>query len=244
MKKNSDAYGALLRTYVQEGEDIEIVERDDGFIDAHEGVWHYFTEFDDWFEEEKEAIAYASGHVLDIGCAAGRVCLFLQEEGFRVTGIDNSPGAVRLAKARGVRRAYCRSITQIDRRLAPVDTFVMFGHNFGLFGNERRARWLLRRFKHLCGDDGLVLATSRDASISDLPADVAYRRRNLREGRLPGQMRVRIRHRDIVGPWLDFTFASKDEVVRVVDGTGWQISHFIDGEAGSFAVILEKPPGT
>jgi len=236
---NTDAYGALLQAHVDEGEEIEIVERDDGFIDAHEGVWHYFTEFDDWFEEEKEAIGYASGHVLDIGCAAGRVCLYLQKEGYRVTGIDNSPGAIRLAKKRGVKNAICRSITQIDRRLAPVDTFVLFGHNFGLLGNETRARWLLRRFKNLCNDDGLILATSRDASISDLPADIAYRRGNRRQGKLPGQMRVRIRYRDIRGLWLDFLFASKKEVIRIVDGTGWQVSHFIDGEKGSFAVILE-----
>ena len=115
----------------------------------------------------------------------------------------------------------------------------MFGHNFGLFGNETRARWLLRRFKNLCNDDGLILATSRDASISDLPADIAYRRRNRRQGKLPGQMRVRIRYRDIHGPWLDFLFASKKEVIRIVGGTGWQVSHFIDGDKGSFAVILE-----
>ena len=236
---NKDAYGTLLQAHVDEGEDIEIVERDDGFIDAHEGVWHYFTEFDDWFEEEKEAIGYASGHVLDIGCAAGRVCLYLQDEGHKATGIDNSPGAIRLARKRGVKNAICRSITQIDRRLAPVDTFILFGHNFGLFGNETRARWLLRRFKNLCNDDGLILATSRDASISDLPADIAYRRRNRRQGKLPGQMRVRIRYRDIHGPWLDFLFASKKEVIRIVDGTGWQVSHFIDGDKGSFAVILE-----
>jgi SAM-dependent methyltransferase len=237
---NTDAYGALLIAHEEAGDDIEIVERDDGFIDAHEGVWHYFTEFDDWFEEEQEAIGYASGHVLDIGCAAGRVCLHLQDEGFKVTGIDNSPGAIRLAKQRGVKNAVCRSITQIDKRLAPVETYVMFGHNFGLFGNERRARWLLRKFKSLCSGDGMILATSRDTTIRDLPADLAYRRQNRQKGRLPGQMRVRIRYRNIYGPWLDFIFASKDEVVRIIEGTGWQVSHFIDGHSGSFAVVLER----
>ena len=235
-----DAYGALLWAHVQKGEEIEIVERDDGLIDAHEGVWHYFSEFDDWFSEEQEAIAFANGHVLDVGCGAGRVCLYLQANGYRVTGIDNSPGAVRLAKGSGVRTTYCRSITRIDKRLAPVDTFVMFGHNFGLFGSERRARWLLRRFKNLCGADGLILATSRDATVSDLPADVAYRRRNALQGKLPGQMRVRIRYHHIRGPWMDYIFASKQEVIRIVEGTGWQVSHFIDGDTGSFAVILEK----
>ena len=235
-----DAYGALLIAHAEEGEEIEIVERDDGMIDAHEGVWHYFTEYEDWFEEEKEAIGYANGHILDIGCAVGRVCLYLQEEGHKVTGIDNSPGAIRLAKERGVSRALCRSITQIDKRLAPVDTFVMFGHNFGLFGSERRARWLLRKFKNLSGPDGLILATSRDAAVSDLPTDIAYRRRNEQEGKLPGQMRVRIRYRDTSGPWLDFLFASKSEIIHIVKGTGWQVSHFIDGQAGSFAVVLEK----
>ena len=84
-----DAYCAFLIAQAKEGEEIEIVERDDGMIDAHEGVWHYFTEYGDWFNKEKEAIGYANGHILDIGCAVGRVCLYLQEEGHKVTGIDN-----------------------------------------------------------------------------------------------------------------------------------------------------------
>ena len=62
---NKDAYGALLQAHVDEGEEIEIVERNDGFIDAHEGVWHYFTKFDDWFEAPR-------GDRLDLCPAAGR----------------------------------------------------------------------------------------------------------------------------------------------------------------------------
>jgi hypothetical protein len=64
-----------------------------------------------------------------------------------VVGIDNSPLAVKTAQLRGVQDARVIPITRVSRNvLGQFETMIMFGNNFGLFGNAKRAKWLLRRF--------------------------------------------------------------------------------------------------
>jgi len=45
IKEYQDAYGAELRTFLETGAKIEIVERDDGYIDYHEGIPYYFAPY-------------------------------------------------------------------------------------------------------------------------------------------------------------------------------------------------------
>ncbi len=61
IKEYQDAYGAELRTFLETGAKIEIVERDDGYIDYNEGIPYYFAPYEEWADYEKEAIEYAFG---------------------------------------------------------------------------------------------------------------------------------------------------------------------------------------
>ena len=84
IKPEKDAYGQELLAFLQGEEVYEIIEREDHFIDASpHGPAVYFSEFPDWPQIEQEAIQYAHGRVLDVGCGAGRVCLYLQEKATR-----------------------------------------------------------------------------------------------------------------------------------------------------------------
>ena len=85
----------------------ELIERDDGFID----VVHmsYLAPVRQWAPAERRGLRFVRGTVLDVGCAAGRVALELQERGYEVVGIDASPGAVEVARRRGVRTPASRS---------------------------------------------------------------------------------------------------------------------------------------
>ena len=148
MRSEQDAYGQEVYDYYQGQNVTEIIERDDGYVGTSAGPAAYFAPYADWPPHQQEAIKLAQGRVLDIGCGPGRVCLYLQEKGHEVVGIDNSPLAVKTAKLRGVRDARVLPITQVSRKaLGTFDTIVMFGNNFGLLANRQRAGWLLRRFR-------------------------------------------------------------------------------------------------
>ena len=134
MRPEEDAYGRLILDHLEGRPAVEIVERDDGFVNASGGPTAYFAPFRRWPKAERAALHLARGRVLDVGCGAGRVALHLQTRGHEVVGVDISPLAVEVAKRRGARDVRVLSVTKIGRELGRFDTFVMYGSNFGLVG--------------------------------------------------------------------------------------------------------------
>jgi len=232
-----------------EGEDnvLEIVEREDGLINASVmGPKLYLAPFRRWPAHHRQAMRLVRGRVLDVGAGAGRVSLHLQERGHDVVAIDNSPGAIEVCRRRGVRDARLLDFADVDESLGTFDTIVLLGNNFGLFGSPSRAKRLLRKLRRLTSEDARILAESRDVSTSggaDAPWHVAYRKRNVERGRLPGQIRIRIRFRTIIGPWFDYPMVSPAEMRDILDGTGWHLAQTIDSE-DTYVAVIEKAAAT
>lgn len=200
----------------------------------------YFSAYEDWPEYLKEAVECARGRVLDIGCGAGRHAIHLQEQGLDVLGIDTSPLAIEVCRKRGLRNAQVVSITQVGPSLGTFDTILMLGNNFGLFGSLRRARWLLGRFRSLTHPQALIVAESTDPYQTQSPEHLAYHQRNRARGRMPGQLRIRVRYRKCATPWFDYLLASKEEVAGIVEATGWEARRFLHGEGGRYVALIEK----
>ena len=137
LTKQQDAFGRMMWDYLHGEPTGEIVERDDGWFGTSGGAPQYFAEFKHWPRHQQAAMKYVRGRVLDVGCGAGRWCLYLQKRGLPVVGIDASPLAVRTSRKRGVKDARLLPFTQIHRGLGRFDTILMMGNNFGLFGSPR-----------------------------------------------------------------------------------------------------------
>jgi SAM-dependent methyltransferase len=182
---------------------------------------------------------YARGRVLDIGSGAGRVALHLQERGREVIAIDNSPGAIEVCRRRGVRDARLLSIDEVNGSLGLFDTIVMYGNNFGLFANARKAKRLLRRFHRLTSARGRIVAESRDVHSADDPVHLAYQERNRRRGRMAGQIRLRVRYRELATPWFDYLMVSQGELSDLLNDAGWSIGHVFESE-DTYMAVIEK----
>ena len=239
---NQDAYGHLIADYYDGKEDaLEIVEREDGFITAspvHPQI--YFAEYPDWPEHQQRAMAYAAGRILDIGSGAGRHALYLQERGYEVLGIDNSPMAIQLCSRRGLKHAQVMPITRISSNLGPFDTLLMMGSNFGLCGSFKRARWLLKRFATLTTDTATIIAETRDPYLTPDPSHLAYHQWNRERDRMGGQIRIRVRYRHYATPWFDYLFVSKPELEEILHGTGWRVDGYLDANTSVYVAILKK----
>ncbi len=227
-----DAFGQMLLDEA----DREIVERDDGFVST--AILNYFAPVRRWAAVERRALRWVRGRVLDVGVGAGRVALELQERGREVVAIDVSPGAVQVARRRGVRDVRLLAFEDVDESLGQFDTLVMFGNNFGLFGSRAKARRLLRQLRPFVRR---IVATSNDPFGTEDPVHVAYHERNRNRGRMPGQLRLRIRYRDLIGPWFEYLIVSPDEMAEIVEGTGWEIRHLIRDEGSFYVAVLEQP---
>jgi len=238
-----DAYGEQLWSYFKTGEPRnEIVERDDGLLSLGQyGGKLYFSEYKDWQPIEKAAMKYVRGRVLDVGCGAGRHSLYLQAKGFDVTGIDNSPLAIKICRQRGLKKTKVMAFKDVGQfEPESFDTVIMMGNNFGLFGSFKLAQTLLKKLHRCTSPDALIIAMTRDPYMTSDPAHVAYHKLNRKRGRMPGQLRIRVRFKGVIGNWFDYLLVSKDELKKIPQHTGWRVERFIDGIEGQYILVLTK----
>ena len=244
MDPRQDAYGLELEKF-QRGEVVwEFIERDDGYVDVSDPA-KYFAAAEQWPAPERAALQLARGRALDIGCGAGRVALQLQAQGCEVVAIDNSPQAIKVCRERGVVDARVLSITGASRAvLGRFDTLVLYGNNFGLLADARRARWLLRRFGAMVRPGGLIIAQTLDPYQTENPQHLAYQARNRARGRMAGQIRIRVRQENLATPWFDYLFVSPAEMAAIAADSGWRIAEIFRAPgAAQYIAVLARDQG-
>ena len=240
LKDHEDAQGHVIYDFYKGKEVDEVIEREDGYIDASTGPKMYLSEYKDWPPHEKKAMKFAKGKVLDIGSGAGRHAIYLQEKGLDVTGVDNSPMALNVAKERGLKKTKLLSITQITPKLGKFDTIMMLGNNFGLLSNVKRVKWLLKRCHRMTSADARIITESMQVYDTDNPDHLWYQEYNRKRGRMSGQVRIRVRYKKFVNPWFDYLIVSKDEMEMVLEGTGWKVVKYLDHLPHYIAIIKKE----
>jgi hypothetical protein len=170
------------------------------------------------------------------------VALELQRRGHDVVAIDPSPLAVEVCRRRGVADARVLGLREVDDGLGRFETVVLFGNNFGLLGDARKARARLRRLNAVTSPGARMLAASGDPHATRDPVHRAYLDRNVQRGRLAGQIRFRVRHRRAATPYFDFLFVSRDEMAELAGAGGWRLTGTVDsdGDGASYVGVLEK----
>jgi SAM-dependent methyltransferase len=238
LDRREDAFGQLLVDHLAGRGGQAILERDDGRSQAALPAAVFFDAFDDWPPEEQQVFERVHGRVLDVGCGAGRHSLEAQRRGCEVVAIDISPGAVEVARRRGVVDVRLLPLAAIDRTLGVFDTVLMMCGNFGLFGRETEARRLLRTLHEISSPDGRIVFDSVDPS--DDEHDLSYQARNSSLGRRPGQVTIRLRYGDFTNPWFELLNLAPSELEEVVEGTGWRVAELVPSVPPEYFGVLKK----
>ncbi|HEV7958102.1 MAG TPA: class I SAM-dependent methyltransferase, partial [Acidimicrobiales bacterium] len=217
-------------------------EREDGFTQVGAGPEVYLAPLRDWPAAERQALRLARGKVLDVGCGAGRVALALQERGIDVVGLDWSPRAVEAARRRGVHDVRRGSIDHLGRLIAPFDSLVLFGNNFGLFETPDHARELLTDWAVNAKPGTRIFLESTSAYFGGAPGfDRSYYRRNGELGRPPGSARLRYRYEGLTGEWFTWLFVTLGEMRSILRGTGWRFVQALKSDVSEPYVALFEP---
>ena len=226
----SDPFGLAIYEY-HNGEQTEVHKKF--------GCKTWFSDYEDWFSREKKAINLVKGNVLDIGCAAGRHSIYLQNEGLNVIGIDNSPLAIKTSKKRGLRKAKVQCINNLDSSLGIFDTILMFGNNFGLVGTPDNCKSIFKNFINLTNEDSIILAGSGDIHQTKNVNLIKIIKTNIENNKYPGEWEhvIKFKNQTVKVPWL---YASKNEMKQLLIDTGWKVKRFIDDDQydGAFIGII------
>lgn len=236
-----DAFGRMLRRCWEAGASsgivFEIIERDDGHIGAGDAT-RYFDGPERWSTAERWGCAHVTGRVLDVGCGAGRHAVALRAAGHELVGLAVSPGAVSVACERGV-HAVEGSINNVPARIGRFDTIVLLGNNLGLLGSPQNARTVLDHLASITTPSGRIIASGLDPYTTESPEHRAYHDLNRRRGRLPGQLRIRVRDGRFATEWFDYLFVSETELVELLEGTPWRPSE-VEHDGPNFCVRLDR----
>ena len=217
---------------------IEIIERDDGLINGAPAD-HYLGEPHEWQPHDHRALRLCRGHVLDVGCGAGRTALELQRRGMAVTGLDTSPGAIQVARERGLRDTVLNTVDSYARSAARYDTFLLLGNNVGLFENRERAPVLLAALAELAAPGARIIAHGTDPYGTTDPVHAGYHERNRARGRLGGQLRLRLRYRMLSTDWFDYLVCSPAELESLVAGSRWRLTAIDDLDRPYYLAVME-----
>lgn len=244
---SGDGFGEMLRTCWEKGPDrglaLQVIERDDGFVSI-EDAYRYFTRPKEWVASEQRAVELARGRVLDVGCAAGRHMLELVDRR-EVVGIDPSPGAVAIARARGL-DVRVGTIQQPGDTIGTFDSVMLLGGNLGLLGSRKQAPRVLESLARLARPGGRLYAVGHDPYIGMGGDHVGYHEQNRAAGRLAGHVRMRLRYRSWSSAWFDRLLMSADELARlVVTDEHWAMDSCGEPDAlGFYLAVLRRKPGT
>jgi SAM-dependent methyltransferase len=234
-----DVFGMQLRRCWNDGRGLrpvtEILELWDGTLYPAD-VRRYFAGHDEWSELERWAIAQARGAVLDIGTGAARHALHLRDSGRHKTviGLDISPGAVTVARSRGLAGVVQRDMLEYASDAGRTfETLLMAGNNLGLLRNRDYARDALKQLGQLVAPGGQLIGFAGDPRVLPLRHQDA----NVGRGAMPGQLTGRLRLGRLAGEWFDFLYLTPAELVEIVDGSGWSVVDLRDSPTGLAAIL-------
>ena len=238
-----DAFGQMLTRCwaagVPENAVHEVIERDDGFIGIADAA-AYFGGRDQWPRPEQWGGDRVSGRVLDVGCGAGRHGVPLAEAGHEVLGVDTSAGAVAVARERGL-RAIEASASHLPAGIGRFDTVLMLGNNLGLLGSRSGAATLLGQLADVTVPGGRLIGSSRDPHGLFQDDHLPYLRDNLRAGRMPGEVRLRVRHGFESTDWFPYLYVSAAELRDLLVGTPWTLDE-VRADGVDLCVVLTRQP--
>lgn len=123
-------------------------------------VPYLFRDFKTMPALEQKALQLCKGKVLDIGCGAGSHSLYLQEKGFKVTGLDSSKGAIETCRLRGIENCIHSDIMAFSK--GKFDTLLLLMNGIGLAGTLKNLDGFFSHLKELLKPNGQILLDSSD----------------------------------------------------------------------------------
>ena len=188
---------------------------------------YLFRGYDEMPVLEQKALQLAKGMVLDVGCGAGSHSLWLQENGFDVTALDRSSGAIEVCKRRGVLKTIQSSILDFSNK--KFDTLLLLMNGIGIVGKLKNLCDHLTHFKGLLSDDGQILLDSSniiymfdqdDDGGHWVPGHLDYY----------GEVQFQLAYKKQKGPIFDWVYIDFNTLKKYAEQVGLRCELIVEGK--------------
>jgi len=162
MTKN-DPIGKAIECYVKNGSSSPIEVESDLMENDVIPVDYLFRSFESMPELEQLALKSCQGKVLDVGAAAGPHCSWLRDQGFDVTAVDTSQGAISYLNNKFPDHKNVQtSILEMEGTEEKYDTILLLMNGIGFAGDLSSLPNLLNHLKSLLTEKGKIICDSTD----------------------------------------------------------------------------------
>lgn len=231
-----DIFGKSLYSYWKgDRKTPYIVRRDDDYSDES-SLKTYFTK--QFYPTEKSVVRHVKGKILDVGCGAGRHILHYQKRRYDITGIDNSPLAIKVCKERGCKKAKVMDAFRPKFSSHSFDTILLFGHNIGIGGTLAGGKRLLSSLRKLIKTDGVLLLTTIDVTNTKKKVHQKYLQRNHTAEHYVGEMKIRVEYKDQIGDWFHWLHVDPKTLKKLAKETGWEVTELNETSSGECSAVL------
>ncbi|RED47341.1 methyltransferase family protein [Winogradskyella eximia] len=186
---------------------------------------YLFRGYSDMPKLEQRALQLSKGHILDVGCGSGSHSLWLQEKGLKVKAIDNSKGAIEVAKKRGVLNAELKPLLE---ETETFDTILLLMNGTGIFQELSQVSKYLMHLKSLLKPEGQILIDSSDISYMYEDEDGGMWL-DLNQG-YPGELDYFLTYKDEKESPMKWLYLDFETLKTACLTVGLQCEKVIDGE--------------
>ena len=240
VRRGDDAFGKALLDFHETGKETMslVIRLDDGSEQEMESS-SYFQPFDEWQPLDRALAQWMEGRVLDVGVGAGRLALFLQEKGHDVVAIDQSPSAVEVARARGVKDVRVHDILSGPLDGESFQAIALFGANLGIAGFHRNVEPFLETLMKMLTPGGRIIGTQVNWERTTNPEHLAFQEANRKAGKHPVEFTLRIFY---AGLNEDFSWCltNQKELVEIAGAVGLVPEAIIDC-CDNYGYVLKLP---
>lgn len=160
-EQHNDIFGMAISAFHHLKDETDILVHSPDFDDDIIPVNYLFRSYKKMPALERAALDLCRGRILDVGCGAGSHALYLQDERqLEVTAIDISPGAVDIARERGLQDT--RAINFFELSAEKFDTLLFLMNGTGIIGRLNNLDNFFSHSRKLLRSGGQILVDSSD----------------------------------------------------------------------------------
>lgn len=227
--KSKDIHGRAILDFFLGNQDINLIIHTSYGEPEEMPVEVFFRDELDFTTLEHLALMECRGKILDLGAGAGAHSLSLQEKGFEVVALENSPRCIEVMKQLGVQQCI---FDDYENHHESYDTVLVLMNGLGLAGKLNQVGSFIRKCMSIVKPGGQLLVDS--SNISYLYSDISKPKGYF------GEVSYQYEYKNEKGDWFDWVYVDQEKLKSITDELGYTLEILITDENSQYLARIAR----